>query len=187
MKGKRGRATTALIILDLISEFRFQHAERLLPVAKRIAAPVARLKARAKAAGLPVIYVNDTAGKWESDQGSFVSRCLADDARGREIVKRVIPDVDEYFIFKPRHSGFYATPFQELLERLAVKELILVGLTTHQCVLFTAVDAHVREFKLIVPSDCVGAFSSEESRHALFILRRSIKARTPKSTSLVLR
>ena len=175
---------TALLILDMLSEFRFPDARSILPAAVRIAPRIARLRAHAHAVGLPVIYVNDTRGKWESDQGAFVRRCRAAGARGSDIARQLEPAPEDYFIFKPRHSAFYATPLTELLETLGAVNLILTGLTSHQCVLFSAADAYVRKFRLIVPQDCIGAPTAAHNRHALFVLEESLAARTPLSASL---
>ena len=85
---------------------------------------------------------------------------------------------EDYFIFKPKHSAFFGTPLQTLLDQLGVRRLVLTGVTSHQCVLFTAMDAHVREYELIVPADCIGAGLREETRHALFIASRALRAQT---------
>jgi len=174
----------ALLILDLISEFEFDDWRRILAVAQRVAPRVSRLKERANAAKVPVIYVNDTAGKWESDQTSFVERCLLERARGRKVVRRIEPLPEDYFMFKPKHSAFYATPLAELLEKLRARELILTGLTSHQCVLFTAMDAHIRDYKVVVPRDCIGAAMPAQTRYALFVLKQALEATTPSSTSI---
>ncbi|MET0659142.1 MAG: isochorismatase family cysteine hydrolase, partial [Steroidobacteraceae bacterium] len=150
--------------------------------ALRIAKPIARLKQRAHAAQIPVIYVNDTAGKWESDQQAFVDRCLR--GKGREIAELLRPAQDDYFMFKPKHSAFYGTPLEELLGMLKVQRLVLTGTTSHQCVLFTASDAHVRELAATVATDCVAAATAEETRHALFIYRRALQAQVVRSTSI---
>jgi nicotinamidase-related amidase len=169
---------TALLILDMISEFRFPDADRILRGTRRPAQAIARLKARARAARVPVIYVNDTAGKWESDPRAFVQRCLAPAARGREIVELIRPDLDhDFFMFKPKHSAFFGTPLESLLGELGISRLVLTGITSHQCVLFSAMDAYVREYQLVLPADCVGAGSRTETRHALFIAEHSLRAR----------
>jgi len=172
------------LVLDLVSEFEFDDGRKILAAAKRIAPRISRLKARANAAEVPVIYVNDTAGKWESDRTSFVERCLAERARGRKMVRRIAPSPKDYFMFKPKHSAFYATPLVELLEELAAKELILTGLTSHQCVLFTAMDAHIRGYKVVVPRDCIGAAIPAQTRYALFVLKEALQAKTPASSSI---
>jgi nicotinamidase-related amidase len=176
---------TAVLVLDMISEFVFPDAARILRGTRRPAQAIARLKARARAARVPVIYVNDTAGKWESDPRAFVQRCLAPAARGHEIVGLVQPDLDrDYFMFKPKHSAFFGTPLESLLRQLNIRRLVLTGITSHQCVLFTAMDAYVREYQLVLPADCVGAGSHTETRHALFIAEHSLRARLNDSPRL---
>lgn len=185
MTTKRRESGTALLVLDMISEFRFPDAEPVLRGALRPARAIARLKARARGEKAPVIYVNDTAGKWESDPRAFVERCLATDARGRDVVRLIEPDLDrDYFMFKPKHSAFFGTPLESLLGKLGTRRLVLTGITAHQCVLFTAMDAHVREYQLLMPADCVGASSREEIRHALFIAERALGARVAGSARL---
>jgi nicotinamidase-related amidase len=179
MTTRRRKRDTALLILDMISEFRFPDGRRVLRGARPPARAIARLKARARDANVPVIYVNDTAGEWESDARAFLQRCKEPRALGRDVVELVEPDfAEDYFLFKPRHSAFFGTPLQSLLEQLGVRRLVLTGTTSHQCVLFTAMDAHVREYEIIVPADCVGATSRAETRHALFIAERALDART---------
>jgi nicotinamidase-related amidase len=187
MSSRRRKLASALLILDMVSEFRFPDAAPVLRGARRPARAIARLKARARTAGVPVIYVNDTAGKWESDPRDFVQRCVAADARGRAVVELIEPELDrDYFMFKPRHSAFFGTPLESLLGKLGTRQLVLTGITSHQCVLFTAMDAHVRDYELIVPRDCVGAGSSTETRHALFIAQHALRARVPASARLQL-
>ena len=185
MTRKRREPGTALLILDMVSEFRFPDAERVLRGARRPARAIARLKARAVSANSPVIYVNDTAGKWESDPRSFVQRCVAPDAPGRDVVELIEPDLArDYFMFKPKHSAFFGTPLHSLLGQLGVRRLVVTGVTSHQCVLFTAVDAYVREYELIVPADCIGSGSRDETRHALFIAEHSLRARVANANRL---
>jgi nicotinamidase-related amidase len=174
----------ALLVLDMISEFDFPEWQKVLKAAGRIAPAIGRLQQRARNAGAPVIYVNDTRGDWESDQTAFLNRCKADHARGRAVVEIVCPRPEDYFIFKPRHSGFYSTPLQTLLELKSIEELILTGTTSHQCVLFTAIDGYVRDYRIVVPSDCIGAPTAAQTRHALFILKQATRARTPHSSGL---
>ena len=161
------RSETVLAILDLISDFSFdggaQVALAALPVARRIA----RLKARARQAGIPVIYVNDALGRWRSDFPAIVRHCLRAGSRGRAVVEVIAPELDDYCILKPKHSGFFATPFDTVLERLGARRLILTGVSSHQCVLFTANDAYVRDLEFAIPRDCISARSRKDTRLAL--------------------
>lgn len=176
--------TTALLILDMVSEFRFPDWRPVLSAATRIAPAVERLAHRARSASVPVVYVNDAGEKWESDSGDYVRRCSADGARGAQVARVIRPAPGDYFLFKPKHSGFYATPLPELLARLEVNRLILTGVTSHQCVLFTAMDAYVRDYEVVAPADCLGAGSTRQTRHALFILEESLNARIAPSRAV---
>jgi nicotinamidase-related amidase len=177
-------ASTALLIIDLISDFRFEDGAEVLRTALSVAPRLRRLKERAKAAGIPVIYVNDNFGRWRSDFRELVEHCLADGARGAEVVRQIEPDPDDYFILKPKHSGFYATALETLLTYIGVHTVILTGVSTHQCVLFTANDAYVRDLHIVVPADCVGAVTAAQTRFALRYFRTVLKADVRSSARL---
>jgi len=170
------RARTVLLILDVITDFEFPDGEAVLRSARRIAPRIAALKNRAARARIPTIYVNDNLGRWRSDLATLVSRCVGERAMGRDVVKAIAPDEHDFVLLKPKHSGFYATPLAALLEAAGAKRLILTGLSTHQCVLFTANDAYLREFELVIPSDCVGAPDRRQSQFALRYFRTVLNA-----------
>lgn len=176
------RSRQALLILDMLSEYEFPDGPALARASLRPAQAIARLKRRAVAAGVRCIYVNDTRDRWESDQHAFVRRCLA--GKGGKAAALLKPTPDDFLIFKPRHSAFYGTPLSELLDQLGVQTLVLTGSTSHQCVLFSAADAHVRNYDVIAPADCIVAPRANQTKHALFILSESLNARTARSTSL---
>lgn len=184
MTAPRKPGGTALLILDMVSEFRFDDWRPTLRAARRIAPRIALLKRRARAARIPVFYVNDAPEDWDCDKAGLVTRACLSTARGADVVRQVQPSPGDIFVFKPRHSGFYATPMTELLERRRVRRPLLAGLTSHQCVLFTAVDAYVRDFELLVPADCIGAPRARQTRDALRVLRDSLDAQTPLSASV---
>ena len=118
---------------------------------------IATLKQRALAAGVPVIYVNDNQGRWRSDFDALLGRAGRRDSRGAPIVDLLRPTAKDYRVLKPKHSGFFATALDTLLRYLGTRRLVLTGISTHQCVLFTANDAYVRDFRLAIPRDCVAA------------------------------
>ena len=151
-----------------------------LPAAKKIAA----LRKRLKKAGVPVIYVNDNFGHWQCDFQSQVRRCSSPESPGSEIAKLLLPDEDDYFVLKPMHSGFYSTSLDVLLRFLQVETLILTGFAGDICVLYTANDAYMRDFSLVVPSDCVASESAEGTRQALDHMKNRLKARVLASASL---
>jgi len=158
---------TALLIIDMISSWRFVDAEHLRPHAARIAPAVAALKARCRRAGVPAIYANDNHGMWRSDFRHVVEDSLAQGGPGARITEQLAPDDDDYFVLKPKHSGFFATPLHLLLQHLKVQRLIVTGVASDQCVVTTAVDARMRDFEVVVPSDCVATHSAERNRRAI--------------------
>lgn len=178
------KASVALLLIDVINDLDFPEADQLLryalPMAKRLVA----LKRRAREAGVPVIYVNDNFGRWQSDFHVQVEHCLRDDVPGRPLVELLRPDKDDYFVLKPKHSGFFSTTLDILLDYLEVKTVVLTGIAGNICVLFTANDAYMRDFFLAVPADCVASNTEEENRNALEQMAKVLKADTRPSEEL---
>jgi nicotinamidase-related amidase len=180
----RDHSPTVLLILDMLSDFRFPDGAQMLRAARRIAPRIVRLKEKARAAGVATCYVNDNPGRWRSDLSALLAHVTSEKAPGREVCSQLAPVGTDYVVLKPRHSAFYATPLEVLLQHLGAKRLILAGVSSHQCVLFTANDAHVRNYELVVPEDCVGAPSSGDTRFALRYFKSVLNADTRPSRSL---
>lgn len=170
------KSGVALLLIDVINDLEFDDGQALLEQARPMAAALSRLKSRAKIEGIPAIYVNDNFGRWQSDLQKLLGHCLEDEVRGREIVQQLRPDKDDYFVLKPKHSGFFSTTLDTLLGYLQVHTVILTGVATNICVLFTANDAYMRDLRLVVPSDCVAANDAEVHAHALEQMRMVLKA-----------
>jgi nicotinamidase-related amidase len=149
-----------------------------------MAARLAELKRRAKTAGLPAIYANDNFGRWPSDFASQVRHCVDEPVRGQPVARLLLPEDDDYFVLKPKHSAFFATPLETLLTYLGANTLIVTGIATDSCVLFTAADAFLRDFHMIVPEDCVAAIDPDDHREALDYIARVMKARVATSTAI---
>ncbi len=181
------KSDVALLLIEVINDLEFPEGDQLLRHALPMARQIADLKRRARQEGVPVIYVNDNFGRWRSDFNAQVDHCLTDGVRGQPIVELLRPDEDDYFVLKPKHSGFFSTTLDTLLEYLGVKTVVLTGIAANICVLFTANDAYMRDLHLAVPSDCVASNSEEESRYALDQMRKVLKADTRPSTELVFR
>jgi nicotinamidase-related amidase len=169
-------AGAALLLIDVVNDFEFENGEQLLKLAIPVGKQIAKLKSRAKRAGVPVIYVNDNFGKWRSDLNKTVAHCLEDGVRGEPFAKLVLPDEEDYFVLKPKHSGFYCTSLELLLEHIGSRSLILAGIAGNNCVLFTANDAYMRDFQLFIPADCVVSESEEENQYALKQMEKVLKA-----------
>ena len=152
-----------------------------------MAKKIRRLKRRARKAGVPVIYVNDNFGKWQSDFRRTVEHCSRDKARGNEVVRILKPAREDYFVLKPKHSGFFSSTLETLLRYLDSKRLILTGIAGNFCVLFTANDAYMRDYELLIPEDCCVSNTVRENGEALALMRKFLKADTRPADEIELR
>jgi nicotinamidase-related amidase len=177
--------TVALLLIDVVNDLDFPESDQLLRYALPMAERLVKLKRQAKELAIPVIYVNDNFGQWQSNLPKLVEHCL-NGTVGQPIVELLRPDDDDYFIVKPRHSGFFGTSLDLLLDDLQVKKLILTGLAGNICVFFTANDAYLRHYGLIVPSDCVASNTSQDNQAALAQMELILKADTRPSAELKL-
>ncbi len=175
----------ALLLIDVINDFDFPEADQLLKYARPMAQNLLRLKRRAQKAGVPVIYVNDNFGRWKSDFRRTVDHCEGC-GRGRDVVKLLRPEETDYFVLKPKHSGFFSTTLETLLRYLQTQTLILTGIAGNFCVLFTANDAYMRDFDLLLPSDCTVSNTKRENDSALRLMQKFLKADTRPASRIVL-
>jgi nicotinamidase-related amidase len=160
------RAGIALLITDMISTWNFPHGGRLLTGATAIAPRIARLKARCRAADAPVIYANDNRGRWRSDFRQLVAMAVEQGGAAAAIVQQLAPEPDDFFVLKPKHSAFFATPVELLLQYLRIERLIITGVAADQCVLLTATDARMRS-RSVIPRDCIAAETAARTRAAI--------------------
>ena len=174
----------ALLIIDMINDLEFEDGEKLEAPARAAAERIAELKARAKAAGMAVIYCNDNFGRWRSDFREVVDRALNDGVRGKSLAKLLAPDADDYFVLKPKHSAFFETTLDTLLRYLNVRRVILTGITGDICVLISANDAYLRDYEIYVPADCTASVDESENRHALEYMKRVLKANVTSSVDI---
>jgi nicotinamidase-related amidase len=174
------KAPVALLLIDVINDLAFADGKALLkqalPMAKRLAA----LKRRARHCGIPSIYVNDNFGRWQSDFQKVIRHCL-DEGCGKPLATLLLPDDEDYFVLKPKHSGFYSTTLELLLQALGVHTPILTGIAGNICVLFTANDAYMREYTLVVPADCVASNTVHGARLAALAASEAVAVKTPLS------
>jgi nicotinamidase-related amidase len=178
------KSKVALLLIDVINAFDFEGSEGLVRAATSATPHIRSLAQRARGAGIPVVYVNDNFGQWRSDFKSTIAGCTRPDARGREVSAALAPEPDDYFVLKPGHSGFFCTALELLLDELEVETLIMAGFATDICVLHTAMDAHMRKYRVLVPTDTAGSNTEERTRMALLHLREVSAAETPPSTEI---
>ena len=178
------KSPVALILIDVINALDFDRGEDLLEHALPMARNIAALKKRAKAVGIPTVYANDNFGRWQSDLNQVLDHVLHDGVPGRPLAEILHPEKDDYFVLKPKHSGFFSTQLDILLDYLGARTLIMTGVQANICVLFTANDAYMRDYVLVVPSDCVASTDPAEAEHALKEMQTVLKAHVAPSSEL---
>ncbi|WP_228547594.1 isochorismatase family cysteine hydrolase [Filobacillus milosensis] len=161
---------TALLIIDMINRMDFDGAEDLYENTKEIIDPIINLKRYAQQKDMPVIYVNDNFGMWKENHHKLIDYCK--EGMAKDWIEKLEPDEDDYFIFKPKHSGFYGTQLNFLLEDLDVEHLIMTGIAGDMCVLFTAKDAYMEGYSMWVPKNCMASEETIYNDAALQIIHR---------------
>jgi nicotinamidase-related amidase len=172
----RSRSRTALLLIDFMNPLDFEGARSLARPAVRAAARSAALKRRLGGRGIPAIYCNDNFGHWDSDFAAVVARCREQGGAAARLVELLAPAPGDRSILQPRHSAFFGTPLEFLLDELGVDRLVMTGLAADNCIMFTAHDAYLRKYALRVPSDCVASERESYRRAALDYMARVMKA-----------
>jgi nicotinamidase-related amidase len=172
------KARTALLLVDFMNPLDFDGAKSLAPRAVKAATCAAKLKKRMRARRAPVIYANDNFGRWEADFHAVVADCERRGGASAAMARLLAPSSDDRSVLKPRHSAFFGTPLDFLLDELEVGSLVLAGIAADSCIMFTAHDAYLRKYELWIPSDCVASERDAWRRDALSYMARVLKART---------
>lgn len=175
---------TALLLIDVINDLAFDGSEALVAQAEPMAIRLSALKRRVTAAGIPAIYINDNFGRWRSDFRKTVAHCTSRSSPGKRVSQRLRPTARDYFVLKPKHSGFFDTTLDTLLETLRIRRVILTGIAGNICVLFTANDAYMRDFKIFAPADCIVSNTAADNDNALRQIEVVLKGNVAASTQL---
>jgi len=174
------------LLIDMVNPLDFPTGTELLQPALAAARRIAALKQRLRAAGVPTVYVNDNFGRWELGFRELVEVYRTSSTPGAALLPFVAPDPADHFVLKPKHSGFYATSLEVLLRQWGSRRLILTGIQGNICVMFTADDAHMRDYEVMVPEDCIACEDADWQHFAMRQLREVIHADTRVSEALEL-
>ncbi|RLQ90018.1 isochorismatase family cysteine hydrolase [Falsibacillus albus] len=173
----------ALLIIDIINPFDFQHGRSLADHTLKIVEPISNLKQVCREKDIPIIYINDHYNLWQANLETIYKKCSNE--LNKKILAKLKPDDKDYFLIKPKHSAFYGTALNTLLYHLEADSLILTGIAGNICVLFTANDAYMREYSLYVPNDCLASVAEEDNTYALRMMKNVLQANIDDSTTLI--
>ena len=135
---------TALVVVDVLSTYNHEDADRLAETAREALPAVRRLLEQAREHDVLTVYVNDNFGVWNAGRAEIVEHVRLGD-RFAELVEPLLPDEETAFVVKARHSIFFETPLAYLLTTNGIDRVVLCGQVTEQCILYSALDAYVRD------------------------------------------
>ena len=166
---------TALLVIDMLNPYDHEDAE---PLAESVRDKLPRIvELRDHAAGgsdTLTVYVNDNGDRWEADRGTLIE--LALEGEHPDLVEPIVPREEVPFMMKGRHSIFYETALHHLLRINDVGRVILTGQVTEQCILYSALDAYIRGYEIVVPHDAVAHIHPELGEAALKMMERNMHA-----------
>jgi nicotinamidase-related amidase len=165
---------TALLVVDMLNPYEHPQADRLAERVGETLPGIRTLLRRAADEQTPVVYVNDNYGDWNSSSEELAKQAM--DGAHPELVEPVLPGEGQSLVVKARHSTFYETPLEYLLDQLGVSRLVFSGQVTEQCILYSALDAYVRHFDVVVAIDAVAAIYDDLGDAALQMMERNMGA-----------
>ena len=175
---------TALLLIDVINDLAFEGPARWSPRPSRWPSGWRRSSGAPAPRACPRSTSTTTSG---SGAPTFARRWRTASRarrRGVRVAQRLRPDPRDYFVLKPKHSGFFDTTLDTLLGTLRIRRVILTGIAGNICVLFTANDAYMRDLKIFAPADCIVSNTAADNDHALRQIHTVLKGNLTESSRL---
>ena len=173
-----------LIVIDMLNPYEHEGSGPLTASVRRMLGDLCALIAAAREEGLRVVYVNDNHGDWTAGPKEIAEHALM--GASPDLVEPVLPPEEAPFIVKARHSIFYETLLEYLLRREEINRLVLAGQVTEQCILYSALDAYVRHFEVVVPTDAVAHIDERLAQAAIQMMQTNLHAQLAASPEAVL-
>ncbi len=172
----------ALLIIDMLNDFIRPGAPLEVPDA-RVTIPVVRREIdRARTVGMPILYLCDSHVRNDKEFTRFGwPEHAVRGTKGADVVAELKPAPSDIVILKDSYSGFFGTRLEEVLKKLKLDSLRIVGCVTNICVLFTAADAVLRGYAVTVVEDGVSGLAREDHDAALRIMKNVLGAAVVKS------
>jgi nicotinamidase-related amidase len=165
----------ALLVIDMLNPYDHEDAEPLAASVEEKLPRIVELRDQAAdASDVLTVYVNDNLDSWEADRGALIARAL--EGERPDLIEPIVPDERVPFMMKGRHSIFYETALHHLLRINDVKRVTMVGQVTEQCILYSALDAYIRDYEIVVPRDAVAHIDPELGEAALKMMERNMHA-----------
>jgi nicotinamidase-related amidase len=171
--GDRGMKS-AVIVVDMLNTYEHEDAEPLQDSVREMLGSLSSLIAEARERDISVVYVNDNYQDWTAGRRELVDNALAGAAP--DLVEPIIPPDEAPFVVKARHSAFYSTQLEYMLRQIGVERIVLTGQVTEQCILYSALDAYVRHFEVVLPRRAVAHIHEDLADAALRMMELNMRA-----------
>jgi nicotinamidase-related amidase len=165
---------TALVVVDVIQTYEFEDGDKLAANFEKARPRIRELLERAREAEVPILHVNDSGGEWSANR-----QRLVEEARATEyghLLDGIEPRDDGIFVLKARHSIFYQTPMDDILWEHEIEHLVLTGQVTEQCILYSALDGHLRHRPMTIVRDAVAHIHDNLAEAALEMMETNMHA-----------
>jgi nicotinamidase-related amidase len=174
---------TALLVVDMLNPYDHEDAEKLVPSVREALPRIVELRDRARETDdVLLVYANDNSERWDATRDDLVATAL--DGEHPDLIEPITPPSGVPFLPKGRHSAFYETPLSHLLHVERVERLVITGQVTEQCVFYSALDAYLRGYEVVIPTDAVAHIVPEFARAALGMAGKNAHAELVKAGEL---
>jgi nicotinamidase-related amidase len=171
---REGHADAALVVIDMLNPYEHADADALARSVQASLPAMMRMIDHADRQRWLTVFVNDNYGDWSAGRAELLERALS--GRHPALVEPIAPAHGTAFVTKARHSAFYETQLEYILRHEAIERVVLIGQVTEQCILYSALDAYVRHFSIVVPTDAVAHIHEDLASAALRMMERNMGA-----------
>lgn len=168
-------ANTALLVIDMLNDFLLDGAPLQVPGGKDVIPCIREQIDKARQNGLPILYPCDAHAQDDPEFKIWPPHAVKG-TKGAEIVDELKPASSDIYIPKTKYNSFYRTDLEQRLESLRVEKLIVTGVVTEICILYTSADAIMRGYEVEVPDGCTKSLNEEDGRFALRQIREILQS-----------
>jgi len=165
----------ALLIIDMLKDFVEKDACLEVPASRSIIPNIQKRIKEARRKKMVIIYICDAHSPGDKEFSRWPSHALIR-TRGAKIIEELEPHLaEDIIVCKKRYSGFFDTSLDQFLKSFKIKRIYITGILTNVCVLFTAVEAFMRDYEIFIWADSVAALSKGDHETALDQMERVLK------------
>ena len=149
----------AVIVVDMVNDFVTGVIAH--PRIKHIVEPIRELCEKARKAGVPVFYANDSHTPEIDKEFKVWGPHAVEGTPGAEVIDELKPQKGDIIVPKKTYSAFFSTPLDLILRELGVDTVVITGWQADCCCRHTSADAFFRGFNIVVPKETTDTTTEE--------------------------